>query len=92
MIKLIKKIFSTFLSRTFITLLLCLALCAVIWFYSPLLGFNNHYYFTDPLPRVIAILVIALLWGISNLRFRIQPWRTHKITSSVHLKKTKNTS
>ncbi|WP_416430478.1 ImcF-related family protein [Piscirickettsia salmonis] len=90
MIKLIKKILSTALSRTFITLLLCLALCPVIWFYSPLLGFNNHYYFIDPLPRVIAILAIALLWGISNLRFRIQPWRTHKITSSSHSKKNKN--
>ncbi|ODN42530.1 hypothetical protein [Piscirickettsia litoralis] len=87
MINFTKKIFSILISRTFVTLILCLILCALVWFYSPKISFNGHYYFAAPLPRAITILIIALLWGLANLRFRIQPWRSRKVISAARTTK-----
>lgn len=63
-----KKIASILLSAWVISGLAVLALCLVIWFFSPLLGYGLVYPMEPTLPRAVLIGVILCVWFIVNLR------------------------
>ena len=54
-------------ARWFVTLIGALLLCALIWFFGHLLAIGEMRPLDTDFQRLLAILVIAVLWGISNL-------------------------
>lgn len=46
------------------------ALALVAWFAMPLIAFGGAYPFADPSPRLAAVLVIVVAWGVLNALLR----------------------
>jgi len=68
-----KKIIEFFKNRIVISIIGLLALSIVIWFAGPLIKFGEDN--TAPLgsavARLIAIIIIVVLWGLNNLRVQL---------------------
>ncbi len=68
-----KKIVDFFTNRIVISLIGLIALSFIIWFAGPLFKFgeNNSAPLGGETARLIAIIVLLLLWGLNNLRIQL---------------------
>lgn len=69
-----KKIINFFKNKIVISILGLIALCVLIWFVGPSIKFGEDN--TAPLSslvgRLVAIIIIVVLWGLNNLRIQLQ--------------------
>ena len=65
--RLLKGILAVLTARWFLTLIGAAILAALIWFFGPLLAVADHKPLESDFNRLLAILGITLLWGVSNL-------------------------
>ncbi len=63
-----KKIAAFLLSAWVVSGLAVLVLCALIWFFGPLLGYGIFFPLEPVFPRTMLIAVLALAWLIANWR------------------------
>ncbi len=63
----LKKIFGFLFSRFLWTLIGVAILCALIWFYGPLISFGDSQPLAPELTRIIVIGAIIILWLLSML-------------------------
>ena len=68
-----KKIFEILKKSWFQSLQGVIAISALIWFLGPLLAFGGHQPFDSRKNRLIAIIVIMLLWALINL------WKAYRV-------------
>ena len=61
-------------NRIFISIVGLLFLSLIIWFVGPLIKFgdNNVSFLSDTVSRLIAIIVVIVLWGANNLRTQLR--------------------
>lgn len=69
-----KKIISFFTNRIVISILGLIALSVIIWFVGPLIKFgeSNTAIFANDFSRLVAIIILLLLWGLNNLRIQLR--------------------
>ena len=65
-------------SRWFITFFACVVLCLLVWFFGPLLGVGQTHPLETEVARWITMVVIMLLWLITNLIREIGASRKEK--------------
>jgi len=65
-----KKIIQTLTNPLLLSIIGLIAVAVVIWFGGPMLAFNDSKPLASEMARLIAILIITLLWGLNN--FRVQ--------------------
>jgi len=65
-----KKIIKVITNPLVISIIGLIALAVVIWFGGPMLAINESVPLESEMSRLIAILVITILWGLNN--FRVQ--------------------
>ena len=63
-----KKVASVLLSAWVLSGIAVLALCLLVWFFSPLIGSGIYYPFEPAFPRWLLIGVLVLVWFVVNLR------------------------
>lgn len=63
----LKSLFAVLTARWFLSLLGCVLLAVLVWFFGDLLALGESRPLARDLSKLIAILIIALLWGSSNL-------------------------
>jgi len=68
-----KKIVDFFTNKFVISIIGLIALSTIIWFAGPLLKFgdNNTAPLGSEIARLIAIMVLLVLWGLNNLRIQL---------------------
>ncbi|WP_444993968.1 type VI secretion system membrane subunit TssM [Aliikangiella sp. IMCC44359] len=69
-----KKIINFFKNRIVISILGLIAFSVLIWFIGPQIKFgdNNEAPLSSVVARLIAIIIIVVLWGLNNLRIQLQ--------------------
>lgn len=69
-----KKIINFFKNKIVISILGLLALCVLIWFVGPNIKFgeDNTAPLSSMVGRLIAIIVVVVVWGLNNLRIQLQ--------------------
>ncbi|TQV76419.1 type VI secretion system membrane subunit TssM [Aliikangiella marina] len=69
-----KKIINFFKNKIVISIFGLIALCVLIWFVGPSIKFGEDN--TAPLSslvgRLIAIIIVVVIWGLNNLRIQLQ--------------------
>ncbi|MFL5335909.1 MAG: type VI secretion system membrane subunit TssM [Geminicoccaceae bacterium] len=65
--RLLKGILAVLTARWFLTLVGAAVLAALIWYFGPLLAVADQKPLVSDFNRLLAILGITLLWGVSNL-------------------------
>ncbi len=73
--RLLKSLLAVLTSRWLWTLLGCVLLAALIWFMGELLAFGEVRPFATDTAKLVGILVIALVWGFSNLLAQLRARR-----------------
>lgn len=73
--RLLKSLLAVLTARWFWTLIGCALLAALVWFVGDLLAFGELRPFATDTAKLVGILVIALLWGISNLLTQVRARR-----------------
>ncbi len=68
-----KKILQFFTNKIVISMIGLIALSVVIWFVGPMIKFgeNNSAPLASEISRLIAIIIVILLWGLNNLRIQL---------------------
>ncbi len=68
-----KKIVGFFTNRVVISLIGLIALSIIIWFVGPAIKFgeNNTAPLASDFARLVAIMILLVLWGLNNLRIQI---------------------
>ncbi|MCP4492608.1 MAG: type VI secretion system membrane subunit TssM [Gammaproteobacteria bacterium] len=68
-----KKIVSFFTNRVVISLIGLIALSIIIWFVGPAIKFgeNNAAPLASDFARLVAIIILLVLWGLNNLRIQL---------------------
>lgn len=68
-----KKILQFFTNKIVISMIGLIALSVVIWFVGPMFKFgeNNSAPLSSEISRLIAIIILMLLWGLNNLRIQL---------------------
>jgi len=68
-----KKIINFFTNRIVISLIGLIALSIIIWFVGPAIKFgeNNTAPLASDFARLVAIMILLLLWGLNNLRIQL---------------------
>lgn len=69
-----KKIIAILTHKVFISLIGLIALSIIIWFVGPLIKFgeNNAAPLGSEIARLIAIMILLVLWGLNNLRIQLK--------------------
>ena len=69
-----KKIFNFLKSRIVISIIGLIAFSILIWFIGPMIKFgaNNAAPLASSTARLLAIIVVLVLWGLNNLRVQMQ--------------------
>jgi len=67
-----KKLIEFIKNRWVVSLIGLLALGILIWFVGPLVAIAGSVPLAGEVARLVAILVIAVLWGLNNLRIQMQ--------------------
>lgn len=69
-----KKVIEFFKNRIVISIIGLLALSVIIWFVGPMIKFgeDNTAPLGSAIARLIAIILILLLWGLNNLRIQLR--------------------
>ncbi|MDH3380245.1 MAG: type VI secretion system membrane subunit TssM, partial [Gammaproteobacteria bacterium] len=75
-----KRLFRFLTQRWIIGALGIIALMILIWFGGPYLGIGNSRPLAPEFNRLLAGLVIAVLWGVNNLRLR---WKANKANAQM---------
>ncbi|SDE47489.1 type VI secretion system protein ImpL [Paracoccus isoporae] len=75
----LKKILGVLLSRFLWTLIGVAILCALIWFYGPLLSFGDLQPLASELTRIVVIGVIIILWLLSMLIRQMRAARANRV-------------
>ena len=65
--RLLKGLFAVLTARWFLSLLGCVLLAVLVWFFGDLLAISEARPLAGDTAKLVVILVIALLWGASNL-------------------------
>jgi type VI secretion system protein ImpL len=73
----VKKIIDFFKKKWVIQLIGIIALSLVLWFFGPLIAIGGKVPFESEVSRLIAILVIVVLWGANNLRIQVKANRAN---------------
>ena len=68
-----KKVIRFFTNRIVISLIGLIALSIIIWFVGPAIKFgeNNAAPLASDFARLVAIMILLLLWGLNNLRIQL---------------------
>ncbi|WP_299425944.1 type VI secretion system membrane subunit TssM [uncultured Shimia sp.] len=74
----LKKILGILFSRTLWTLIGIALLCALIWFYGPLISFGESAPLASDVTRLIVIGVIIILWLVSMLIRQLRAARANR--------------
>ncbi|MGJ0491042.1 type VI secretion system membrane subunit TssM [Methylobacter sp.] len=72
-----KKIIDFFKKKWVIQLIGIIALSLVLWFFGPLVAIGGKVPFESEVSRLIAILIIVVLWGANNLRIQVRANRAN---------------
>ena len=67
-----KKLVGIFKNRWVVSLFGLLAVSILVWFVGPLIGIAGKIPLAGEIARLVTILVIAVLWGLNNLRIQMQ--------------------
>ncbi len=69
-----KKVIAFFTNRIVLSVIGLIALSIIIWFVGPAIKFgeNNTAPLAGEIARLIAIIVLLILWGLNNLRIQLQ--------------------
>lgn len=78
MLKVLKKILRIFLSRLLWTAIGIAVLCALIWFYGPLVSFGDTAPLDSDLVRVVVIALIVLFWLLMLLIGQLRAARANR--------------
>ena len=62
------KLAAILLSRWVISGLAVLVLCALVWFFGPLLGYGINFPLEPALPRAVIVVLLVLIWLATNWR------------------------
>ncbi len=62
-----KKLFAILTAKWLITLIGAIILSLLVWFFGPLLAFADYRPLSTEFARMIAVLVIIVIWGLTNL-------------------------
>src|SRR5688500_19878708 len=73
--RLLKAIGAVLISRWFWTLVGALLLAVLIWLFGDLLVLGSVRPFANEVRKLLAILVIAVIWGVSNLWSQVRARR-----------------
>lgn len=65
-------------SRWFTSFLGCLLVCLLLWFVGPLIGIGTMHPFETEIARIIAIVVVFVLWLVTNLLRELSASRKEK--------------
>ncbi|WP_300042630.1 type VI secretion system membrane subunit TssM [uncultured Paracoccus sp.] len=75
----LKKILVLLFSRFLWTLIGVVILCALIWFYGPLISFGDTQPLASDLTRIVVIGVIIILWLLSMLIRQMRAARANRV-------------
>ncbi len=67
-----KRLFQILTQKWFISSIGIIAIMFLIWFGGPYLGLGDSRPLSSPFNRLLAILLVMLLWGFNNLRLRFK--------------------
>ena len=67
-----KRLFQILTQKWFISSIGIIAIMFLIWFGGPYLGLGDSRPLGSPFNRLLAILLVMLLWGFNNLRLRFK--------------------
>jgi len=67
-----KRLFQFFTQKWLISAIGIIALIILIWFGGPYLGIGDSKPLSSPFNRLLAILVVLVIWGFNNLRLRFK--------------------
>ncbi len=67
-----KRILGFLKNRWVITIVGLLALSILVWFVGPLVAIAGTVPLAGEVPRLIAILIVVVAWGLNNLRIQMQ--------------------
>ncbi len=65
------------LDSRFHTLVAVIVLGYIVWNYGPLLHIGQHHPFESISNRLISLVALAFLWGLTNIRTELNPFRSH---------------
>ena len=65
------------------TLLTIALLSIVLWDFGPSISFGGSHPFASANNRLFCLLALAILWGLTNLRPELNPFRSQQV-SDVH--------
>ena len=68
-----KKVLAIFTNKIVVSMIGLIALSIIIWFVGPMIKFgeNNTAPLASDISRLIAIIILMLLWGLNNLRIQL---------------------
>ena len=67
-----KRLFQILTQKWFISSIGIIAIMILIWFGGPYLGLGDSRPLSPPFNRLLAILLVMVLWGFNNLRLRFK--------------------
>ena len=75
-----KKIIGFFTNRIVISIIGLIALSIIFWFVGPAIKFgeNNTAPLASEISRLIAIIILLLLWGLNNLRIQLTARKSNR--------------
>lgn len=73
-----KKLVAILKNRWVVSLLGLLAVAVLVWFVGPLIAFAGSVPLASEVARLLVILVVAILWGLNNLRIQMQVNRMNR--------------
>ena len=75
-----KKVLNFFKDKRVISVIGLIALSIIIWFLGDQIRFgeNNYAPLGSQIARLVAIMILLLLWGLNNLRVQVQRNKQNK--------------
>jgi len=73
----VKKIIDFFKKQWVIQLLGIIAIALLLWFFGPLIAIAGHTPLESEVSRLIALLIVFVVWGLNNLRIQIKANRAN---------------
>ncbi len=67
-----KTIVAFFRNRWFVSITGLICVSVLIWFVGPMIAIAGEVPLASPMIRLLAILVVVVLWGLNNLRIQLQ--------------------
>lgn len=77
-----KKLVAILKNRWVVSLLGLLAVSILVWFVGPLIGIAGSIPLAGEVARLVTILVIAVIWGLNNMRIQMQVNRMNQQMAS----------